>query len=103
MKNRKYILVYFLIIQIVVIRIVAFFPEFIEKYYSNGWYKFTSHLSRKILGSIGFSVGDIIYGIDIRYLIYQFIKNRKNITYKTSFIGILNVISIFYFLFHLLG
>src|SRR5690554_4932956 len=102
MKNRKYILVYFLIIQIVVIRIVAFFPEFIEKYYSNGWYKLTSHLSRKILGAIGFSVGDIIYGIVIGYLIYRIIKFRKTITLKSSILAILNGISIFYFLFHLL-
>lgn len=102
MKNRKYILIYFLIIQIIAIRIIAFFPEFIEKYYSNGFYKFTSNLSRKLLGNIGFSVGDIIYGIVIGYLIFRIIKNRKNITFKSSIIGILNGISVFYFLFHLL-
>jgi len=35
-------------------------------------------------------------------LIYRIIKNRKTITFKISIIGILNVVSIFYFLFHLL-
>lgn len=102
MRKSKYILVYFLIIQLVAIRIVAFFPEFVETYYSNGWYQFTSHLSRKVLGSIGFSVGDIIYGIVIGYLIYRIIKFRKTITLKSLVLSILNVISIFYFLFHLL-
>ncbi len=102
MRKSKYILIYLLIIQIVAIRIVAFFPEFIEKYYSNGWYKFISNLSRKMLGSIGFSVGDIIYGIVIAFLIYRIIRLRKTITFKSSIVGILNVVSIFYFLFNLL-
>jgi len=101
-RKSKYILIYFLIIQIITVRILAFFPEFIEKYYSNGLYKFTSNLSRKLLGNIGFSVGDVIYIIVIGYLIFRIIKNRKSITFKTSVIGILNGISIFYFLFHLL-
>lgn len=81
---------------------MAFFPEFVEKYYSNGFYYYLSNFSRIILGWIGFSVGDIIYGIVIGYLIYRIIKNRKNITFKTSVIAILNGISVFYFLFHLL-
>lgn len=102
MKKSKYILIYLLIIQIVIVRVLALFPEFIEKYYSNGFYYHLSNFSRKILGKIGFSVGDIIYGIVIGYLIYRIIKNRKSITFKSSVIGILNVISIFYFLFHLL-
>lgn len=101
MKNRKYILIYFLIIQIIVIRIIAFFPEFIERYYSNGFYFYLSNFSRKLLGGIAFSVGDIIYGIVIGYLIFRIIKNRETITLKSSIIGILNVVSVFYFLFHL--
>jgi len=100
-KHKRYILIYFLIIQIITIRILAFFPEFIEKYYSNGMYQITSNFLRKILGNIEFSFGDIIYGIVMIFLIYKIIKNRKIITIKTSIIGILNVISVFYFLFHL--
>jgi len=101
-QHKKYVLVYFLILQIISIRIVAFFPEFIEKYYSNGFYKITSNLLRKLLGNIQFSVGDIIYGIVVAFLLYKIIKNRKSITLKTAIIGILNMLSVFYFLFHLL-
>jgi len=100
-KHKKYALVYFLILQIISIRIVAFFPEFIEKYYSNGFYKITSNVLRKILGSIPFSVGDVIYGVVVAFLLYKIIKNRRLITIKTAIVGILNVLSVFYFLFHL--
>jgi len=101
-QHRKYVFVYFLILQIIGIRIVTFFPSFVETYYSNGFYKITSNVLRKILGNIQFSVGDIIYGIVITFLLYKIIKNRKTITLKTAIIGILNVLSVFYFLFHLL-
>jgi len=101
-QHKKYVFVYFLILQIIGIRIVTFFPSFVETYYSNGFYKITSNVLRKILGNIQFSIGDIIYGIVITFLLYKIIKNRKTITLKTAIIGILNVLSIFYFLFHLL-
>jgi len=100
--HKKYILIYFLVIQIIAIRILALFPEFIEKYYSSGLYEIISKFLRKILGNIEFSIGDVIYGIVVLFLLYKIIKNRKTITFKNSIIGVINVISVFYFLFHLL-
>ncbi len=97
-KNK---LIGFLILQIILIRILAFFPETVEKYYTNGLYSFLSTMSRTFSEKFIFSVGDVLYGIVIIYLLYRIIKNRKAITLKSSLIGILNFVSIFYFLFNL--
>ncbi len=99
---KKYKLITFLILQIIGIRILSFFPEFVEQYYSNGFYTFISKYSRKAFGSIGFSVGDIIYGLIILTLLIQIIRNWKKHTFKRSIIGIFNAISVFYFLFNLM-
>jgi hypothetical protein len=97
----KYKLITFLLLQIIAIRIVAFFPDFVEKYYSNGFYRFLSEYSRKMFAQVGFSVGDVMYGVVIIWLIILIIKSKKNFTWKRAVIGLLNGISIFYFLFHL--
>jgi len=97
-KNK---LITFLILQIIVIRILAFFPETVEKYYTNGFYTFLSNISRILFAKLSFSVGDVLYGIVILFLIYRIIKNRKTITLKSAVIGTLNAVSVFYFLFNI--
>ena len=62
---------------------------------------YISHFSRTLLGEIPFSIGDIIYGTTIIYCIYWFYKNRK-LHWKLKLWSVLNFISVFYFLFHLL-
>jgi len=99
---RNYFLVYFLGLQILVVKLLSLFPEVIERIYSNGIYVYSSNFFRIVLGSIGFSVGDIIYGIVIVYLIFKIIKIRKSITLKSSVIGVLKGFSVFYFLFNLM-
>src|SRR5690606_19190081 len=99
---KRYKLIIFLILQIVTVRILAFFPEFIEKFYSNGFYKLLSEGSRKLFSAIGFSVGDVLYGLVIVFLIIRIIKKRKQWNFKFFVFGILNVVSVFYFLFNLL-
>ena len=56
------------------------------------------------MGKIPFSVGDVTYGILIVYLLLQLWKNRKNwkLEWKNNLLKILNFISVFYFLFHIL-
>src|SRR5690606_30653252 len=88
--------------QILVVKLLSLFPEVIERIYSNGIYVYSSNFFRIVLGSIGFSVGDIIYGIVIVYLIFKIIKIRKSITLKSSVIGVLKGFSVFYFLFNLM-
>ena len=100
--KRKYILPLFLVIQIIFIKILALFPEVVEHYYSNGLYVFTSRMERFILGQIPFSVGDILYGILIIYLLITVWKTRKTWRnqWKNNVLKVLSGFSIFYFLFH---
>lgn len=101
--KRKYILPLFLLLQIIFIKIIAFFPEVIERYYSNGLYVFTSRFERFILGWIPFSFGDIMYGILIVYLLISIWKTRKTWRkqWKDNLLRVLSGFSIFYFIFHL--
>jgi len=105
MLHRKKILAVLLIVQIIVIKIVSFFPEWIERIYSNGFYVYISNFSRILLGWIPFSVGDLIYfivGFFIIKWIFTTFKNRKNSNWKSISLDILSFLSVFYFLFHLL-
>ena len=99
--KRNYILPLFLLFQIIFLRFLAFFPETVERFYSNGLYVYISHFSRTLLGEIPFSIGDIIYGTTIIYCIYWFYKNQK-LHWKRKLWSVLNFLSVFYFLFHLL-
>jgi len=99
--KRNYILPLFLLFQIIFLRFLAFFPETVERFYSNGLYVYISHFSRTLLGEIPFSIGDIIYGMTIVYCIYWFYENRK-LHWKRKLWSVLNFLSVFYFLFHLL-
>lgn len=96
----KYKLITFLLLQIITIRIVAFFPDFVEKYYSNGFYLFLSEYSRQMFGTVPFSVGDVMYGVVIVWFIVLIFKSKKNFTWKRLTINLINGVSIFYFLFH---
>ena len=112
--QRKYILPLFFLIQILFLKTIAFFPEFVERFYSNGLYVFISKISRVTLGKIPFSVGDIIYGIVIIYLLKSIWNTRKNWTrgktewsgakleWKKTILKILSVLSVVYFLFYFL-
>lgn len=102
--QRKYILPLFLLIQILILQIVPFFPEFVERFYSNGLYVFISKISRVTFGKIPFSVGDIIYGIVIFYVLKSIWSTRKTwkLNWKNNILKILSVLSVVYFLFHFL-
>jgi hypothetical protein len=99
--KRKYILPLFLLFQIIFLKVLAFFPEFVEKWYSNSLYVFISKINRTLFGKIPFSVGDLLYTIAIIYAIYWLIKNRKK-GWKNITLSILSCISVVYFAFHFL-
>lgn len=102
--RKKYILPVFLLIQILLIKVLALFPEVVERYYSNGLYVYISKFSRLVLGWIPFSVGDLCYTILIFFILRWVYKNRigffKN--WKDNGLTILSFVSILYFLFHIL-
>ena len=103
MKNRRLGWVIFLGIQIVLLQVLRFFPEFVERFYSNGFYPILSKFFRTILGWIPFSVGDLIYFL-VGFFLLKWIVNlfRKPKNWKIIFLEIGAGLSVFYFLFHLL-
>ena len=100
----KYFLPSFLIVQIVVLQIIPFFPELTEQLYSNGLYPILSNFSRVIFGKIPFSIGDCIYFVVIISSLLWFWNKRKSwkLAWKNNILSILSFLSVFYFLFHLL-
>ena len=84
MKKSKIIWSIFLVVQIIILNIVSFFPEAIEKYYSNGFYLWISKISRTLFGSLPFSFGDIAYTVLICFLIYRLYKRRAQLFSWTS-------------------
>ncbi|NUY82490.1 DUF3810 domain-containing protein [Flavobacterium sp. MAH-1] len=102
--HKKYRLPVFLLAQIIVIQILSIFPEFVEKYYSNGLYVWISSAERWLFGWIPFSFGDILYGVVILFLIRWLWKRRKTwkIQWKDNLLKLVGFVSVFYFLFNLL-
>jgi Protein of unknown function (DUF3810) len=69
----------------ILVKIFSLFPPAVERYYSNGFYLYSSKLQRLLLGWIPFSIGDIIYSIAVIWLIVKLfrflrviIKRRAN-------------------------
>lgn len=103
MKNRKLGWVIFLVLQIMLIQILGFFPVFVEQFYSNGFYPILSGFLRKTLGSIPFSLGDLGYFVMGFLLLIWFINLfRKPQNWKIIVFEIAKGLSVFYFLFHIL-
>ncbi len=102
--QRKYILPLFLLFQILFLKIIAFFPEFVERFYSNGLYVILSKILRITLGKIPFSVGDIMYGLLIFYVLKSIWETRKKwkLEWKNNILKTLSVLSVVYFMFHFL-
>jgi hypothetical protein len=102
--KQNHILPLFLFLQITFLQIIPFFPEYVERYYSNGLYPFISTFSRIAFGNIPFSVGDFIYFILIFIILRWFWIKRKTwkLDWKNNALHILSFASIFYFMFNLL-
>ncbi len=102
--KRKFILPLFLLIQIIVVKTIGLFPDFVENWYSKGFYPNLAFVSRKALGWLPFSFGDVIYFILILLLFRWIRKHRIGFfkEWKNNGLAILSWISVFYFFFHLL-
>ncbi len=104
MRDLKKWLSYGLLVQIVLVWLSSYFPNWVEKYYSQGIYIGISKVFRFTFGWVPFSVGDILYGLSIllviRYL-YQFILN-KDFRKKSNLYSAGATLSIAYFLFYFL-
>ena len=104
LKNPKPYIAFSIVPLYLIVKLLSYFPEFVENFYSNGLYPIISKLFRYTLGWLPFSFGDLFYALSIIYCIRWFIKNRKRITNDTKgwLVDIFVTISIIYFAFHLL-
>lgn len=104
LKYKKQIIAFSILPQIAVVKIIANFPEFVDRYYSNGLYVFISKLMRYTFGWLPFSVGDVLYTAVTIYILRWLILNRKRIIKDTKqwTLDVLVLISIAYFAFHML-
>ncbi|WP_091145071.1 DUF3810 domain-containing protein [Flavobacterium caeni] len=102
--RKKHILPLLLLVQIVVVQVLSLFPDWIEQYYSNRFYSNLCVVSRKLLGWIPFSVGDVMYLALIVLAVRWFWRKRG--TWKQQWrdhvLTLLAVFSVFYFCFHVL-
>lgn len=105
MKQKKTykILTVALVIQWAFIQLISKHPDSVEKYYSNGIYKFISKGFQLAFGWIPFSIGDLFYGallILIGQGVYVAIKT-KTFNLKLTLFKIGAFVSVIYFVFHL--
>ena len=104
MKRKVAIILTILLpLQILLNRILGNYPFFVEKWYSNGIYPFTSALLRRGLGFLPFSLGDFLYALLVIMLIRWLVLRIKQ-RFKDPLRWILNslaVLSIIYFCFNL--
>lgn len=102
--KKKIVLSILLALQVIIVNLLSFFPEFVESYYSNGLYPYIAKTSRAVFGLLGFSVGDIIYGVAIVLALRWLWKRRKTWKkeYKYNLLTMLATLSVGYFLFYFL-
>jgi len=93
-----------LVVQLILVKLLSYFPDAIEKYYAHGIYPFISKLFRIIFGWLPFSIGDVLYffiGLTLIIGIIKWIKNT--LKYKIQQLFTFGAyLSVFYFLFHFL-
>lgn len=103
-SKTKLYLVILLPIQVIFIKLISLFPNFIERFYSNGIFIYISKALRYVFGWIPFSFGDLLYSVLIllliRFLFLSIGKRRKQ--WKESLLDIGATISIVYASFHIL-
>ncbi len=102
-KTKLYLTI-LLPVQIILIQIISFFPEFIERFYSNGFFVYTSKVLRYVFGWLPFSFGDLLYSVLIIMLIRFLIRKvfRKNILWKEVLLDMGATLSVVYASFHIL-
>jgi hypothetical protein len=104
LKKKKRILAILFPIQILLVKFLSFYPNFIETYYSNGIYPVISNTLKLLLGWLPFSVGDILYIILIIFIFKWGYSNFKSIykNPKQTCLTVTAFLSVIYFCFQIL-
>ena len=92
----------FLFVQIIFVQITSRYPNFIERYYSNGIYKGISVFYRTSISWIPFSVGDILYMFfALTFIRFIYVIIRDKMTELRSYrLSIGAALSVLHFLFY---
>jgi len=93
-----------LFVQMIVVRVIALFPNHVERFYSNGFYPIISKVSRYTFGWLPFSFGDLMYAVLIVLIIraiFKFMRGKFR-GWKEFVVRTLCIVSIVYFAFHML-
>nr|WP_321411775.1 DUF3810 domain-containing protein [uncultured Allomuricauda sp.] len=103
-QKTKTIIAVALPVQILLVKWLSNYPNFVEEWYSNGIYPYISSFLRILFGWIPFSFGDLMYTALVILAIRYVYKHWKNIKQKPLLFlkDIVVVLSIVYFAFHLL-
>lgn len=103
LKNKKTLIALSIIPQIILYKLLSLFPEFVETYYSNGFYVFVSKILRFVFGWLPFSFGDVLYTLLIFMGLRWFVLNLRRLKndIKNWIIDSIAVLSIIYFTFHI--
>lgn len=90
-------------LQLIVLRILRSFPEFIESYFSLGIYPYTSKILRYTFGWIPFSIGDVIYLLLILFALRWIFKNIHRLWKRPVwfFVDVAANVSVIYLVFNL--
>ncbi len=102
-KKVAVILALLLPVQVIFIKILSRYPYFVEEWYSNGIYPYTSALLRRGLGFLPFSLGDFLYAFLVIMLI-RWIVLRINQRFRNPKQWIINAfatLSLIYACFNL--
>ncbi len=99
-----------LVVLAVAIHLFSLDPLLVENRYSTGIYPHIGRALRYLLGWLSFSLGDILYGAAVLWLISKLVKGiravvKKQVTRQSFFSGLvyaLNIILIIYISFNLL-
>lgn len=89
--------------QILLVKWLSYYPEFIEQYYSLGLYQYITKFFRFLNGWIPFSIGDVSYTFLAIYAIRYVVTKRKCIWKKPGYFlkNGLVVLSVAYFIFNI--
>lgn len=68
-----------LVVLAAAIKALSFFPAAVEKYYAMGFYPVIARMQRLLFGWLPFSIGDILYGVIIIWLIIGLVRLVKKL------------------------
>ena len=102
--KKSIITILVLAVAAVLIKVVSFYPAWIEKYYSTGIYVYISIFLRAITGWVPFSIGDILYALITFFFIIKLVQLvwaiiKRTVTTQSFLNGIISVIRFFLWLY----